>query len=306
MDLLRIDPAKLRHLAAVADGGSFARAATAVGISQPAISKSIRALEDAVGMRLFERGRAGARLTRHGELLLDHARTILAEYSLAAAELRALGKADEQQQVAVGVSLSLAQSLLPRAIARFRRRWPEATLSVDVGLSPPLLDGLLTGDLDLVLSAPEDGVKIDERLNRTYLLEERDALVVGATHPLLRQDEVTIAHLLDYPWIVPRRTGRLDRIHAVFARQRLPPPTHILRSESGDLARGLLQEEPFICLMGEGVLRSDIVSGKLAILPDLGFTSSRSAFLFTRRSTRSGTTARNLSTVLRDVAKEFN
>lgn len=301
---MRIDPIKLRHLVTVSDAGSFAKAADMIGISQPAISKSIRSLEDAIGMRLFERDRAGARPTRYCDLLVAHARTILAEYSLAGAELRALGKADAPQ-IAIGVSLSLAQSLLPPAIAEFRRRWPDVTLSVEVALSTPLLEGLLKGDLDLVLSAPEHGVEIDERLSRAFLLEERDALVVGGTHPLVRQESVTIAQLLDYPWIVPRRSSRLDRIHTIFARHRLPPPAYILRSESSDLARGLLQQEPYICLMGEGVLRSEIISGQFAILPDLDFTSSRAAFLFTRRSTHFKTAARNLSGVLQGIASKF-
>ena len=301
---MRVDPAKLRHLVAAADARSFAGAAAAIGISQPAISKSIHALEELVGTRLFDRGRSGARLTREGELLVAHARAILAEYNLAAAELTALRKADGQQ-VSIGVNLSLAQSLLPRAIARFRRRWPEPTMSVQVGLSAALLEGLLNGDLDLVLSAPEDGVHIDARLSRTFLLEERDVLVVGATHPLLQQDRLTIADLLDYPWIVPRRSSRLDRIHAVFAHHRLPPPAYILRAESGELARGLLREEPFICLMGEGVLQADIAAGTLAILPDIGFGSSRAAFLFTRRSTRKQTAADNLAIVLHDIVTEI-
>ena len=302
---MRVDPIKLRHLIAVTDSGSFARAAETVGISQPAISKSIRALEDALGMTLFERGRAGARPTPYSALLVTHARAILAEYALAAAELHAMGKAEERQ-IAVGASLSLAQSLLPRAIARFRRRWPDTSLSVEVGLSTPLFADLLTGNLDLVLSAPEEGVEIDARLSRTLLLEERDALVVGKGHPLLRQDVITLPDLLDYPWIVPRRSGRLDRIHSVFARHRLPPPAQILRSESGDLARGLLKEDPFICLMGEGVLSADIVSGALAMLPDLGFLSTRTAFLFTRRNSHMPSAVRNLSMVLQESAKMFN
>jgi len=99
---------------------------------------------------------------------------------------------------------------------------------------------------------------------------------------------------------------RLERIQSFFAQHRLAPPAHILQSESGDLARGLLMEEPFIALMGEGVLRSDILSGNLAMLPDLGFHSPRTAFLFTRRSGQMRTAVHNLSTVLKDVAKEFN
>jgi DNA-binding transcriptional LysR family regulator len=173
---------------------------------------------------------------------------------------------------------------------------------VEAGLSTPLYARLLNGDLDLVLSAPEEGVVIDARLGRTFLLEEKDALVVGANHPLLVRDGITLADLLDFPWIVPRRSTRLDRIHAVFAANRLPPPPYVLRSESSELARGLLTQEPFICLIGEGVLRSEISAGLLAILPDLGFASSRPAFLSSRRGSHLRPAARNFALVLQEVA----
>ncbi len=112
-------------------------------------------------------------------LLASHARAIIAEYDLAQAEFHALKNATDQD-LAIGASLSLAQSLLPKAIARFRRRWPMVSLSVEVGLSAPLFERLLGGDLDLVLSAPEEGLAVDPRISRTFLLEEQDALVVGA------------------------------------------------------------------------------------------------------------------------------
>ncbi|WP_019516933.1 LysR substrate-binding domain-containing protein [Sphingomonas sp. Mn802worker] len=302
MDLSRLDPVKLRHLVAVVDSGSFAGAAAVLRISQPSISKSIRVLEDAFATRLFERGRAGARPTRYTEVLVQHARTILAEYELAAAELRALTKAGEQQ-LAVGASPSMAQGLLCEAIARFRHRWPETMVSVDVRFSAPLLAELLGGGLDLVLSAPEEGGVDDDRLSRTLLFREQDVLVVGANHPLLGRADLRLAALLDYPWIVPRHSARLDHIHAVFARDRLPPPPYMLRCEAGDLARGLLVREPFICLMGEGVLRSDLEAGRLAILPQHDFAASRGAFLFTRRAGPPHIAACNFAGVVIDLAR---
>ncbi len=302
MDLTRLDPVKLRHLVAIVDAGSFAGAAEGLGISQPAISKSVRALEEVVETQLFERGRAGARPTRYADLLAGHARVILAEYRLAGAELQSLRQANAQQ-IAIGASLSLTQTLLPAGIAAFRRRWPDVAITVDVGFSEQLLADLSDGRLDLVLSAPEGTTEIGDRLGRTFLLEERDALIVGATHPLLSMDRAGLSDLLAYPWIVPRRSGRLDRIHAIFAKHGLPPPANILRAESGDLARGLLRQGSFICLMGEGVLRADIVAGQVAVLPDAEFAATRAAFLFTRTSTRSRPPLRNLATVLLDMAR---
>lgn len=297
-----IDPVKLRHFVAVLDAGTFALAAQRMSISQPAISKSIRAIENRLGVPLFERGRAGARPTDQATLLGTHARVILAEYALADAELHALGEADAGA-LAIGASLSLAQSLLPDAIAAFRRRWPEVTLSVDVGLSEPLFARLLEGELDFVVSAPAPGFPVDARIERTFLLEEVDALVVGAHHPLLAKADIALADLLAFPWIVPRRSGRIDRIHAVFAAAGLPPPADMLRAEASELARGLLMTAPFICLIGASVLGFDIETRRLATLPDLGFGVTRPAYLARRRGTHVRLPARNLSTLLIEAAR---
>ena len=303
MSMKLIDPAKLRHFIAVLDAGAFALAAQRLGISQPAVSKSIRSIEEHLNLRLFERGRAGARPTEHATFLGVHARVILAEYALADAELRAFGKADIRA-LGIGASLSLAQSLLPETIARFRRRWPDVPMEVEVGLSAPLFARLLEGELDLVISAPESGFAIDERISRTFLLEEQDALVVGAGHPLLGVEQIALTDLLEFPWIVPRRSARLDRIHGVFAASGLPPPSYMLRAESSELARGLLIKAPFICLIGADVLGFEIASGRLATLPDLGFMSARSAYLATRRGSRLSLSARNFSTILTNCARE--
>ncbi|MFT3966223.1 MAG: LysR family transcriptional regulator [Sphingobium sp.] len=297
MDFAQVDPAKLRHFIAVLDAGSFALAAQRLRLSQPAISKSIRAIEERLGVALFQRGRAGARPTDHAAILEAHARVILAEYALAQAELNALGKANDRG-LAIGASLSLAQSLLPGVIARFRRRWPDVVISVDTGLSAALFGHLLEGELDLVLSAPEEGFVVDARISRTFLFEEEDALVVGVDHPLLAQPGLALADLLSFPWIVPRRSARLDRIHAVFAASGLPPPAHLLRSESGDLARGLLAKAPYICLIGTGVLGQEITNGQFAILPDLGFGTKRAAHLSQRRGARLSIAARNFAALV--------
>ena len=304
MDITRVDPAKLRHFLAVLSSGSFALAAQRTGVSQPAISKSIRSLEEAIDVALFDRGRAGARPTEYADMLAPHARAIIAEYDLAQAEFHALRNATDQD-LAIGASISLAQSLLPKAIARFRLRWPDIAMSVEVGLSTPLYERLLAGDLDLVLSAPEDGVVIDPRLSRSFLLEERDALVVGANHPLLAKDRVEVRDLLDFPWIVPRRSARLERIYGVFSALGLPPPPSVLRCEASELARGLLAEAPFICLIGEEIFKGDIQTGRLAMLPDLGFANTRPAFLSIRRGTRQRSAAQNLATIVADIARDM-
>jgi DNA-binding transcriptional LysR family regulator len=294
-----MDPVRLRHFLAVYEAGNFARAAAQTGVSQPAISKSIRSLEQLLSLKLFNRGRLGAQPTEFATLLVSHARIILAEGNLARAELLAMGNADASK-LAIGASVSLAQTLLPAAIGSFGRRWPNVTMSVEVGLSAPLFEALLAGTLDFVISAPPVGTALDPALVQSFLLDEKDALVVGAGHPLAGRTDTCLKDLLDFPWIVPRRSGRLRHIHHVFAAADLPPPARLLRSESVDLARALLNAEPYICLIGDRIFDGDIRAGSLAMLPDLGLSTTRPAFITQRRRSRPRPAAANLIALLRD------
>lgn len=302
MNFSHVDPARLRQFLAVLEGGSYAQAAQRTGLSQPAISKGIQALERALGVTLFERGRAGARPTPHAERLAPHARAILSEFALAQAELDAFDRA-QTPHLALGASPSLAQGLLARTIARFRRRWPQVAISVEVGLSESLLDTLAEGTLDLVVSAPETAPQPDPRLTARPLGQESDALVVRAGHPLTRLVHVGLADLAAYPWIIPRRSARLDMIHAVFARAQLAPPGYTLRAESSDLARGLLRADDFVCLIGAEVLAHDIAAGALVRLGASALVTQRQALAFTRRSVAASMPLRNFTKLLAEEAR---
>lgn len=298
-----MDPVKLRYFLAVFDARHFARGAAQIGVSQPAMSKSIAGLERSLGVTLFERGRFGAQPTAFATLLAGHARLILAEGELARAELAGLRNADAGV-LRIGASPSLAQTVLPAAIGRYRRRWPGIILSVDVGLSAGLFDQLLAGDLDCVVSAPSPGLAIDDALDQHFLFEERDILVAGAHHPLAGRERLDLAELRSFPWIVPRRSGRLEQIHRVFAAAGLPPPEAMVRSESADLARGLMLREPFVCLLGAGILAWELDTGVLRELSDPGFSVTRRAFLTSRRRSRMSPAARNFVGIVRGLGDD--
>lgn len=296
-----MDPVKLRHFLSVLECGNFAGAAQRVGVSQPAISKSIASLERSVGVPLFVRGRQGAQPTASADVLAGHARLILAEGQLAQAEITALSNA-AAGRLAIGASVSLAQTLLPQALARFQKRWPDVVVSVDVGLSPSLFDALVAGDLDFVISAPPVVSAYDDIVRQDYLLDERDALIMGADHPLANDPAPSLSALGAFPWIMPRRSGRLRHIHAVFASAGLPPPARMLRSESTELARGLLNSAPYICLLGDTIFKAEIETGRFRALHDERFALTRAAFLTSRRRSRLRPAAGNLATILREVA----
>lgn len=296
-----MDPVKLMHFLAVLETGHFARAARQLGLTQPAVSKSIKALETSLGVRLFERGQFGAQPTEFANRLATHARLIVAEGELARSEMSALRNATSGN-LAIGASVNFARNILPAAIEQYRRRWPEVRISVEVGLSPALFTALLNGRLDFVVSAPPAGFRVDEALSREYLFEETDALVVGSAHPLVSRASVHLADLLAYPWVVPQLGGRWEQINAAFIAAGLPPPHRLLRTESMILALALLSTGPYICLLGRDIY-PEVASGALTELQLPVLAEKRPAYITTRLRTPLRLTAQNMVTILRGLCE---
>jgi len=145
---LDLDLDLLRAFVTVAETGSFTRAAHRLGRVQSAVSMQIKRLESLVGGQLFERRRGAVVLSGQGEVLLAHARRMLALNEEALADL---GRAAIEGGVRLG-SADTASVFLPGILARFAQSYPRAQLEVRCDRSWHILDALEAGDLDLALA----------------------------------------------------------------------------------------------------------------------------------------------------------
>ncbi|MDH4189921.1 MAG: LysR family transcriptional regulator [Betaproteobacteria bacterium] len=134
----------------VADLGSITRAATELGIVQPALSRHIQRVEGELGTPLFTRLPRGVQLTPAGRQFLEHARRILREVERAKSELK-VRPAAVKGRVALGLSPTIAPVIAPGCLERARRYLPDVILRVVEGFSPILQDHLIAGQLDLAL-----------------------------------------------------------------------------------------------------------------------------------------------------------
>jgi LysR family hydrogen peroxide-inducible transcriptional activator len=170
---------QLAYFVALADHGSFTRAAAAVGVSQPSLSQQIASFEAIVGAPLFERGGATI-LTPLGREALTRARRILLEV----ADIEDLREASDDALVGtirLGVSPTLGAYLLPALVARLHREHPALRVHVRERHPTRLVEGLGAGEHDLILvqlPAPARGFHV-ERLFREPLF-----LAMAADHPL--------------------------------------------------------------------------------------------------------------------------
>lgn len=181
---------QLSYFVALAEAGSFTRAAERMGVSQPSLSQQIRSLETILGAPLFERG-GPAILTPLGRELLERARRIL--FDLADfEEVRAASADALVGTIRLGVSPTLGAYLLPSLVARLHREHPTLRIHVREGLPSALTAGLAAGDHDLILAQlPVAGRGFhSERLFREALY-----LAMTADHPLSAKETIKLDDL---------------------------------------------------------------------------------------------------------------
>jgi DNA-binding transcriptional LysR family regulator len=207
-----MDPRRVLTFRAVAHRRSFSGAARDLSLSQPAVSSQVAALEREVGARLIERDPGGLRLTREGEILLEHADAIADRFALASTQLAA-ASAGRRARLRIGAFPTALAGLVPEAIARVRREYPDAEVSVDEGSSDHLIAALRRGELDLAVDFQDTTLPRTEPpdVQRRDLFRERFMAAIGPDHRLAGRDRVRLHDLRDDDWTVADPEGLIVR-----------------------------------------------------------------------------------------------
>jgi LysR family hydrogen peroxide-inducible transcriptional activator len=191
---------QLRYFCAVAETGSFTRAAAREQVAQPSLSQQIMKLEEELGVRLFDRLGRAVRLTEPGQIFLPRARTVLGELRAAKEEV-AEKQSTVNGKVSVGVIPTIAPYFLPPRIALFSRKYPLATITVMEDVTVRLMDRLRGGLVDLAIMAlPARGHDLECYPLRT----ERLFAILPKGHPLSRKRSLKMKELRSEPFLLLR------------------------------------------------------------------------------------------------------
>ncbi|OZI58551.1 LysR family transcriptional regulator [Bordetella genomosp. 1] len=193
------DLKQIAYFVQVAEGRSFSRAAEALGVAQPTLSRQVRLLELELGQHLLYRNGRGVEPTEAGVRLLGHARGLLHLAERAREDLRTLGDTPAGK-VVVGLPPRIARVLTPPLVARFRSAFPQASIAVAEGLSAQVREWLLAGRVDLaVLYDPPATPQI---LTESLLREDLVLVAAAGSRPALPA-RITVSQLPAYPLILP-------------------------------------------------------------------------------------------------------
>ncbi len=211
---------QLRYFCAVAETGSFSRAAEHSHVSQPSLSQQILKLEAELGARLFDRLGRSVRLTEVGKAFLPRALSVLRELEAARGDV-VESKESVSGQVAVGVIPTVAPYFLPPVLAAFAKLFPKSTVTVVEEITPVLLQRLRAGSIDIaILALPVRGHEFEA----LPLITEPLFAALPRNHRLSRNKTVALRELRKEPFLL-LRDGHCFRENAIAAcdRARVSP-----------------------------------------------------------------------------------
>jgi DNA-binding transcriptional LysR family regulator len=277
-----VDLRAIEYFFAVAERGTMRGAAARLGISQPALTKAIRRLEDQVGVVLFDRQARGVTLTVYGRTLLRHARNLQASLKEAREEIAAL-RAGIAGRIRIGAGPSWERVVLPQAIARFTAGQPGVQIHVLGGADDTLKAQLRAGDLDFVLAATPDAPQLEPDLDWRPLMADDYRVIAATHHPLHGRKRTVLPDLLDYPWILPSAATQMaERLRIIFRAHGLPPPEPVIETDIISLKLELMRDSDYLSFHAAAHLR-EIDPGRFRPLDVPDATWRRAAGIITQR-----------------------
>ncbi|MGA4449943.1 LysR family transcriptional regulator [Ectopseudomonas chengduensis] len=251
------DLCQLRHFVALAEHQHFARAAAAVHLSQPALSRSIQALESQLDCTLVDRHSRGVSRTAHGHLVLEHARRLLAGSLALSNAVHQLGNL-EAGELRLGAGPYPAARLIPQALGQLLQR-----LKLDIANWLELRDSLLDSAIELFVADIRE-LQDDAQLHIEPLRVHQGVLFCRPAHPLLQRRNLQLRDLLDFPLagtqlpqVVERSLGQ--------ASGRAQPLS--VQCDNFLVLKRLVADSDVLSMAPWDVIAGEVESGQLALLP---------------------------------------
>ncbi len=259
-----MDIQQLKYFVNAVELRSVSDAAKAMSVTQPAVTKGLRKLEQELDAPLLERGPGGVRPTRFGRSYYAHARAVLKQLERGEAEILEL-RGDAPAELTIGTTPSFLDALLPRIIDDFGRAWPNVRLKIVKGLSPALTAQIRDGELDaaFMLLGRRDapGGLVYEALGDVEIV-----FVARVGHPLARRAEVSTNQLAAARWLLldsPDVHGFFDTL---FRQAEVAAPEPAVLTNSMRLIRSAVAQTDCIAFLPRHMVAAELRSGLLTEL----------------------------------------
>lgn len=252
---------QLTRFLTVMEQGSLSSAAKHLGLTQQAISTSISNLENDIGLRLFDRSPGGkTKPTAYGRALVRHARSQDAAIRRAKQELHAIRDATSGT-ITVGIGETFASKIVAVAVSRIHSMRPEIRINLIESYSELLLERLREGEFDFIAGGT-GGLPLPDDLDQEILYSSDDVVVARAGHPLADRQNLALADLRNYTWMVPySRSSDLDVIVEAFQSEGLEPPKRFMGTDTYMLGMHLILSNDFLIMTTPALIGHELKEG---------------------------------------------
>jgi LysR family transcriptional regulator, nitrogen assimilation regulatory protein len=290
----------LRYFQAVAECGSYSRGSELLRISQPAVSRTIRKLEEEVGSPLFRRHAHGVSLTEAGRILLERGQLILRQLEQAKTEIRN-NESGPTGVISFAVPPAAGQFLVPPLVERFSSAYPNVALKIVAGYSGYIREWLVRGQVDLACvhdPLPQRGFEI------APLVHEEVMLVGRPGAPAIKREFVTAEDLAELPLVLPSRPSVLRRLLDRWVARSDIAVNIRMEVDDHSITRALVRQGIGFTLLSRGAIEAELRRGELAAWPLRPRAAWRLAMLSYANVPRSDIQQAFMRTV-RQVAREL-
>ncbi len=245
----------------VAKHNSFSRAAERRFRTQPAISAQIRAIEEEVGAKLFDRSGGKVSLTGAGKVFQKYAEDAL---DARRRVIAALGEMEREPrgEIIVGANEGTCLYVLPEVFAEFKRQYGAVAITIKRSESSKVLESIIDNSVDFgVVSLPVS----DNRLTVVPIHKDELVVICAAGHPLAKAKSVAIAEVVKYPLLLPQRGRTREAIDALFDEHRLKPNIS-MELDSSEILKRFVAADVGVGFIARSNVKEEVQLGLLAAL----------------------------------------
>jgi LysR family transcriptional regulator, regulator of abg operon len=247
---------QIKYFLEIVRCASFGQAAEKLHVTQPALSKSIRNLEQSLGVMLLERHPVGVVPTEYGKVFMEYAALITGETDRVVEEINQL-KGTGRGIVRVGAGATMMQYLIPQAVRAFVANDDTAVVTFQQGLRDELIARLRRSEIDVVVGAI-GGMSHNDDIRQEVALHDEIVVVANRSHPLANKEKVEIAEFANYKWVLPDGTeGERNRLTRVLRTAGQQPPTCVISTPSSTFMATMLQEGEYLSYLPRALIQLD-------------------------------------------------
>ena len=241
---------------------SFSRAAERRFRTQPAISSQIRALEEEVGARLFDRSGGKVAITAAGKVFQEYA-----EQTLQARKTMLVTVAEMERvprgEIVVGANEATCLHILPEVFAEFKKQYPEVGVQISRLERAKILESIIDNSVDFgIVSTPVQ----DKRLTVVNIHRDELVIIVPPGHPLSRKKQAGVAEVAQFPLLLPKVGRTRDALESLFDDRRLKPKI-AMELDSSELLKRFVAANVGVGFIAHSNVMEDVKAGALAAIP---------------------------------------